>query len=62
MIVTGFSTDPGEVKAGSDFKLVVHVKNTATWTGVSNMLFDFQAPSSGTEAAAEHRHFCRLPV
>ncbi|MCU6746241.1 hypothetical protein OCV51_00970 [Faecalicatena acetigenes] len=53
VIVTGFSTDPGEVKAGSDFKLVVHVKNTATWTGVSNMLFDFQAPSSGTEAAAE---------
>lgn len=53
VIVTGFSTEPGEVKAGSDFKLVVHVKNTASWTGVSNMLFDFQAPSSGTEAAAE---------
>lgn len=53
VIVTGFSTEPGEVNAGSDFKLVVHVKNTASWTGVSNMLFDFQAPSSGTEAAAE---------
>ncbi|MBC5689795.1 hypothetical protein H8S37_12800 [Mediterraneibacter sp. NSJ-55] len=53
VIVTGFSTEPGEVNAGSDFKLVVHIKNTASWTGVSNMLFDFQAPSSGTEAAAE---------
>ncbi len=53
VIVTGFSTEPGEVRAGSDFKLVVHLKNTSSHTGVSNMLFDFQAPSSGTEAAAE---------
>lgn len=53
VIVTGFSTEPGEVNAGSNFKLIVHVKNTATWTQVANMLFDFQAPSSGTEAAAE---------
>lgn len=53
VIVTGFSTEPGEVRAGGDFKLVVHLKNTSSRTGVSNMLFDFQAPSSGTEAAAE---------
>lgn len=53
VIVIGFSTKPGEVKAGSNFELTVHVKNTATWTGVSNMLFDFQAPASGTEDAAE---------
>ena len=53
VIVTGFSTEPGEVRAGSDFKLVVHLRNTSSRTGVSNMLFDFQAPSSGTEAAAE---------
>ena len=53
VIVTGFSTEPGEVRAGSDFRLVVHLKNTSSRTGVSNMLFDFQAPSSGTEAAAE---------
>ncbi len=53
VIVTGFATEPGEVRAGSDFKLVVHLKNTSSRTMVSNMLFDFQAPSSGTEAAAE---------
>ncbi len=53
VIVTGFNTDPGAVNAGSNFRLVVHVKNTSTTTAVSNMLFDFQAPSAGTEAAAE---------
>lgn len=53
VIVTGFNTDPGAVNAGSDFKLIIHLKNTSTRTAVSNMLFDLQAPSSGTEAAAE---------
>lgn len=51
--MTGFNTEPGAVNAGSNFRLVVHVKNTSTTTAVSNMLFDFQAPSAGTEAAAE---------
>lgn len=53
VIVTGFATDPGTVNAGSNFRLVVHVKNTSSATAVSNMLFDLQAPSAGTEAAAE---------
>lgn len=53
VIVTGFGTDPGVVNAGSNFRLIVHVKNTSATTAVSNMLFDFQAPSAGTEAAAE---------
>ena len=53
VIVTGFNTEPGAVNAGSDFKLIVHLKNTSTRTAVSNMLFDLQAPSSGTEGAAE---------
>lgn len=53
VIVTGFSTDPGAVNAGGDFKLIVHLKNTSSKTAVSNMLFDLQAPSSGTEAGAE---------
>lgn len=53
VIVTGFNTEPGVVSAGSNFRLIVHVKNTSTSTAVSNMLFDFQAPASGTEAAAE---------
>lgn len=53
VIVTGFSTNPGAVTAGSNFTLTVHVKNTSSATAVSNMLFDLQAPSAGTEAAAE---------
>lgn len=53
VIVTGFETQPGEVRAGSNFKLIIHLKNTSGKTAVSNMLFDLQAPSSGTEAAAE---------
>lgn len=53
VIVTGFDTNPKEVKAGSDFKLTIHLKNTSKKTAVSNMLFDFQAPASGTDAAAE---------
>lgn len=53
VIVTGFDTQPGEVKAGTNFKLTVHLKNTSGSTAVSNLLIDMQAPSSGTEAAAE---------
>ena len=53
VIVTGFSTEPTEVRAGSNFKLIVHLKNTSTKTAVSNMLFDMQAPSAGSDAAAE---------
>lgn len=60
VIVTGFATNPGVVNAGSDFTLTVHVKNTSATTAVSNMLFDLQAPSAGTEAAAEAPAF--LPV
>lgn len=53
VIVTGFDTKPGEVKAGTDFTLVIHLKNTSKKTAVSNMLFDIQAPAAGTDAAAE---------
>lgn len=53
VIVTGFSTNPANVNAGSDFKLTVHVKNTSKTMAVSNLLFDMQAPSSGSDAAAE---------
>ncbi|MDD3404454.1 MAG: hypothetical protein PHQ72_14060 [Hespellia sp.] len=60
VIVTGFATDPAQVKAGTNFKLVIHVMNTSKTTAVSNMLFDLQAPSSGTETAAEAPAF--LPI
>ena len=51
--MTGFNTDPGEVNAGSNFRLIIHLKNTSATTAVSNMLFDLQAPAAGTDAAAE---------
>lgn len=60
VIVTGFDTDPGTVKAGSNFKLVIHLKNTSKKTAVTNMLFDMQAPATGTGEAAEAPAF--LPV
>lgn len=49
VIVTGFSTDPAEVKAGTNFKLIVHLKNTSKKTAVKNMLFDFNAPAEGSD-------------
>lgn len=48
VIVTGFDTNPANVKAGSDFTLTIHLKNTSKKTAVSNMLFDLQAPASGS--------------
>lgn len=53
VIVTGFDTDPGTVKAGDDFRLTIHLKNTSKKTAVQNMLFDIQAPASGSDEAAE---------
>lgn len=49
VIVTGFTTDPKEVRAGSDFTLTIHLKNTSTKTKVRNMLFDLTAPTEGTD-------------
>lgn len=49
VIVTGFTTDPGDVKAGTDFTLTIHLRNTSKTTRVSNMLFDLNAPTEGSE-------------
>ena len=49
VIVTGFSTDPEQVRAGSNFTLTIHLKNTSKSTKVSNMLFDLQAPTEGKD-------------
>lgn len=49
VIVTGFTTNPAEVKAGSDFVLTIHLKNTSKKTKVSNMLFELQAPTEGND-------------
>lgn len=49
VIVTGFDTDPKDVKAGTDFTLTVHLKNTSKKTSVKNMLFDLNAPEEGSD-------------
>lgn len=49
VIVTGFSTNPAEVRAGQDFTLTVHLKNTSKSSRVQNMLFDLQAPTEGAD-------------
>lgn len=50
VIVTGFTTDPAEVRAGSNFTLTIHLKNTSKSTRVRNMLFDLSAPTGGSDA------------
>lgn len=50
VIVTGFKTDPAEVRAGGNFTLTIHLKNTSKSTKVRNMLFDLSAPAEGTDA------------
>lgn len=52
VIVTGFRTEPGEVKAGTDFKLIVKLKNTSKKTEVKNMLYTFSAPTGGKDETA----------
>lgn len=49
VIVTGFSTDPAEVRAGGNFVLTIHLKNTSKATAVRNMLFDLNAPTEGSD-------------
>lgn len=47
VIVTGFDTEPKDVRAGTDFVLKVHLKNTSKKTRVKNMLFDLTSPEEG---------------
>ncbi|MDD3220187.1 MAG: hypothetical protein PHC41_10240 [Lachnospiraceae bacterium] len=60
VIITGFSTNPSEVKAGDDFTLNITIKNTSKKTAVKNMVFVFDAPTEGTDAATTAASF--LPV
>lgn len=57
VIVTGFTTDPGEVYAGDTFKLTLNLKNTSKQTAVSNMLFDIQGTQEGTDAQNTYAAF-----
>ena len=52
IIVTGFTTDPGEVYAGDTFMLTITVQNTASATAVSNIQFDLKAAKEGTGDSA----------
>lgn len=49
VIVTGFTTTPAEVRAGQDFTLTIHLKNTSKASRVQNMLFDLHAPTEGAD-------------
>lgn len=60
VIVTGFDTDPKEVRAGSNFKLTLHVKNTSEDTDVSNLKFDLEAATDDSEDKSGSQAF--LPV
>ena len=60
IIVTGFTTDPGEVYAGSTFNLTVTVKNTSREQAVSNVLFNLEATVEGNDTTLGYDAF--LPV
>ena len=57
IIVTGYSTDPEEVFAGSTFNLTVSVKNTSRETAVENVLFNLEATVEGKDADATYAAF-----
>ena len=60
LIVTGFDTDPEQVRAGDNFTLTVHMKNTAKRTAVSNVEFTLKAATEGKDADDVYEAF--LPV
>lgn len=57
IIVTGFETNPAEVKAGQDFDLIVHLKNTSTETAVSNVEINLTATVEGKDADSSYSSF-----
>ena len=57
IIVTGYTTEPEVVYAGSTFKLSVDVKNTSDKTTVKNVLFNMEATVEGKDADATYAAF-----
>ena len=57
IIVTGFETNPAEVYAGSDFDLIIHLKNTAEGTEVSNVEVDLTATVEGKDNESSYSAF-----
>ena len=57
IIVTGFTTNPDTVYAGSTFMLTVSVKNTSADTTVKNVLFNLEATVEGNDTTATYAAF-----
>ena len=57
IIVTGFTTNPDTVYAGSTFMLTVSVKNTSAETTVKNVLFNLEATVEGSDKTATYAAF-----
>lgn len=57
IIVTGFTTNPDTVYAGSTFMLTVSVKNTSAETTVKNVLFNLEATVEGNDTTATYAAF-----
>lgn len=57
IIVTGYTTEPETVYAGSVFKLTVSVKNTSKTAAVENVLFNMEATVEGKDADATYAAF-----
>lgn len=60
VIISGFTTEPKDVKAGESFKLTLHIKNTSAKTSVNNLEFDLQAAVEGKDTETTSTAF--LPV
>ncbi len=57
VIVTGFKTDPAEVKAGEKFMLTLTMKNTSSRTAVDNMELNLTGVVSGKDDASSYAAF-----
>ncbi len=57
IIVTGFETNPADVYAGSDFELIIHLKNTSDSTEVSNVEIDLTAAVEGKDSDSSYSAF-----
>lgn len=57
IIVTGFSTEPADVYAGSTFKLFIDVQNVSQRTDVSNIQFDLKASEEGKDNDTTYNSF-----
>lgn len=60
VIVSGFTTEPVDVKAGDQFKLTLHITNTSSKTIVNNLEFTLQSTPEGEDLTTVAAAF--LPV